>query len=245
VLTDLASLKSYLNINGAQSDTVLTQIISGVSDEILNYLGREVLVKLRTQTFDIEFFQRDFYLPAAPTHSIESIRYDPDRDFSSTAELELDEYDWESEVRRRKGIISLDRLTLLPGPGHLRVSWVGGWAFDRDYYTTRQDDPPMSPATGSKYLVGATPTGAWVGKENQIATWDGAAWTFQTHLEILRILKPGLESACLNQSSYQFRTKDLQGTQTASNRTGSLNVRSLGLLNSTLDYIRPYRSRLV
>jgi len=38
--------------------------------------------------------------------------------------------------------------------------------------------PPGSPATGARYLVIATATGAWVGKEDQIAEWDGAAWVY-------------------------------------------------------------------
>lgn len=38
--------------------------------------------------------------------------------------------------------------------------------------------PPASPAIGDRYIVGVAPTGAWVGKANQIAAWDGAAWLF-------------------------------------------------------------------
>jgi hypothetical protein len=39
--------------------------------------------------------------------------------------------------------------------------------------------PPGSPVTGAVYRVaGGSPTGAWVGKANQIAEWDGAAWLF-------------------------------------------------------------------
>lgn len=38
--------------------------------------------------------------------------------------------------------------------------------------------PPGSPTNGAAYIVAATATGAWVGKENQIAIWDGAAWVF-------------------------------------------------------------------
>lgn len=44
---------------------------------------------------------------------------------------------------------------------------------DRDLAT-----PPGSPATGARYIVAASPTGAWSGKAGQIAAWDGAAWLF-------------------------------------------------------------------
>lgn len=38
--------------------------------------------------------------------------------------------------------------------------------------------PPASPAPGDRYIVAAAPTGAWAGKAEQIAAWDGAAWLF-------------------------------------------------------------------
>ncbi len=41
-------------------------------------------------------------------------------------------------------------------------------------------DPPGVPATGDRYLVIASATGAWVGREGDIAEWDGSAWDFTT-----------------------------------------------------------------
>jgi len=41
------------------------------------------------------------------------------------------------------------------------------------------DDPPGSPATGARYLVG-TGTGAWAGQDDDVAEWDGSAWGFTT-----------------------------------------------------------------
>ncbi|KJR48391.1 hypothetical protein UF75_1189 [Desulfosporosinus sp. I2] len=38
--------------------------------------------------------------------------------------------------------------------------------------------PPGSPVTGDRYIVAATPTGAWLTHTNHIAEWDGAAWQF-------------------------------------------------------------------
>lgn len=38
--------------------------------------------------------------------------------------------------------------------------------------------PPPTPNPGDAYIVAAVATGAWLGKENQIALWDGAAWQF-------------------------------------------------------------------
>lgn len=38
--------------------------------------------------------------------------------------------------------------------------------------------PPGSPAAKDRYIVAASPTGAWAGKAAQIAEWSGSAWTF-------------------------------------------------------------------
>lgn len=36
--------------------------------------------------------------------------------------------------------------------------------------------PPVDPAPGDRYLVGAGATGAWSGQGGALATWDGTAW---------------------------------------------------------------------
>ena len=38
--------------------------------------------------------------------------------------------------------------------------------------------PPGTPSSGDRYLIIATASGAWTGKEDQIAQWDGAAWVY-------------------------------------------------------------------
>jgi len=38
--------------------------------------------------------------------------------------------------------------------------------------------PPGGPSTGDKYIVGTSPTGAWAGKGNYVATYNGTAWDF-------------------------------------------------------------------
>jgi hypothetical protein len=44
---------------------------------------------------------------------------------------------------------------------------------DRDLAT-----PPPSPGEGDRYIVAASPTGAWAGKTGQIAAWQDGAWAF-------------------------------------------------------------------
>jgi hypothetical protein len=44
------------------------------------------------------------------------------------------------------------------------------------------NDPPGVPAKGDRYIVGVG-TGAWSGKDNDIAWYDGADWKFDTPTE--------------------------------------------------------------
>ena len=43
--------------------------------------------------------------------------------------------------------------------------------------------PPASPANGARYLVGASPTGAWAGKATYIAQYYSGAWYFHAPVE--------------------------------------------------------------
>ncbi len=43
--------------------------------------------------------------------------------------------------------------------------------------------PPASPANGGRYIVPASPTGAWSGHAGHIATWQDGAWVFYTPRE--------------------------------------------------------------
>lgn len=40
--------------------------------------------------------------------------------------------------------------------------------------------PPGSPATGDRYFVAGSGSGAWAGHGQELAEWDGSAWTFRT-----------------------------------------------------------------
>ena len=43
--------------------------------------------------------------------------------------------------------------------------------------------PPGSPADGNRYIVAASPTGAWAGQAGKIAAWQDGAWAFFTPRE--------------------------------------------------------------
>jgi hypothetical protein len=38
--------------------------------------------------------------------------------------------------------------------------------------------PPGSPADGQRWIVAASPTGAWAGHASQVAAWQDGAWRF-------------------------------------------------------------------
>lgn len=39
--------------------------------------------------------------------------------------------------------------------------------------------PPGAPVLGNRYVVAVGGTGAWLGHDNEIATWNGSIWTFE------------------------------------------------------------------
>ena len=49
-----------------------------------------------------------------------------------------------------------------------------------DPVISQTNTPPGSPATGDRYLVGTSPTGAWAFNANDIAEWNGASWSYTT-----------------------------------------------------------------
>lgn len=56
-----------------------------------------------------------------------------------------------------------------------------------------QSSPPGSPAAGDAYVVSATATGAWAGRENQVAYWFNGGWSFLTPQQGLALFVLGSE----------------------------------------------------
>jgi len=50
----------------------------------------------------------------------------------------------------------------------------------RDPVIDQLSTPPGGPITGDRYIVGSSPTGAWAGKTDDIAEWNGTGWDFYT-----------------------------------------------------------------
>lgn len=59
-----------------------------------------------------------------------------------------------------------------------------------------QNDPPVSPAEGDRYLVGSAPTGAWTGHAQQVAYYSGG-WQFLQPM-------PGWRAYVVGDSEYAY-----------------------------------------
>ena len=54
----------------------------------------------------------------------------------------------------------------------------------------RLDTPPGSPAEGETYVIGTSPTGVWIGHDNEIATYF-SGWLYTTPLEGVTVYNQG------------------------------------------------------
>lgn len=63
-----------------------------------------------------------------------------------------------------------------------------------------QNDPPVSPSEGDRYLVGDTPTGAWTGHAEEVAYYSGG-WQFLQPMAGWRAYIPGDSEYVYDESS--------------------------------------------
>jgi hypothetical protein len=73
--------------------------------------------------------------------------------------------------------------------------------------------PPSSPAAGDRYIIGASPTGVWAGRPNEVAEWRGGAWV---------IVPPTTKMFCLIESDHHLYA--WSGTQWSSLVEGRITV---------------------
>jgi hypothetical protein len=66
-------------------------------------------------------------------------------------------------------------------------------------------DPPASPALGSCYIVGDSPTGAWVAKSQNIAGFTTGGWRFVPPLEGFAVyVKAEAQAACYRAGTWEI-----------------------------------------
>jgi len=92
-LVSLGSVKSYLNISdNTEHDGFLKRLINVVSDFIqLNYIGRELTAKERTEYYDGKG-KNQIHLKHYPIISITDIWDDPSRNYTDTYKKSSDDY---------------------------------------------------------------------------------------------------------------------------------------------------------
>lgn len=92
-----------------------------------------------------------------------------------------------------------------------------------------QSTPPSSPSVGDRYLVAASPTGAWAGQANKIAIWLGA-WAFSPPRAGLQVQYYSGRQIVLRFTGSVWE-EDLAGP-TAAGRVDFATIRSLALTAS-------------
>jgi Protein of unknown function (DUF2793) len=84
-------------------------------------------------------------------------------------------------------------------------------------------EPPASPQNGARYLVIGSPTGAWAGHGDHIATWEDGSWTFLTP-------RPGWTLIVLGASAeYRFGPS---GWSAIGGSTGAIAYNQVGKIDS-------------
>jgi hypothetical protein len=115
--------------------------------------------------------------------------------------------------------------------------------------------PPGSPAAGDTYIPAATATGAWAGKEGQIAIWSGTTWVFYVPRkgwrayiedeEVISTYKTSWSAGnATNQHAAVSMTSDANKTLSAAEAaSGILHVTSTVSLTATRNIVVPLTPR--
>ena len=104
------------------------------------------------------------------------------------------------------------------------------------------NDPPVTPESGSAFIVSELPTGAWENKSGSLAVWTDDAWTFYSPREGWRIWDQQSEQLLVFQSStwqvFAGAGGDIEvdsvGVGTVADASNPLSVRGPGALFTAL-----------
>lgn len=226
-ITTLDRVKTFLpgrasDLTSTDLDAVLNQFISGVSTQIEQYLDLKFEVKERTRFWDVEHPKRGrFFIDTRPLHSVTELFNDYDGEFDASTQLtESDDF----RLDQARGYIIIDDYLLEVGYHVLKAVYVAGFAFGRDHYVDRiNDGNTVTPNTGDIYLVGSAPTGAFAAASaNQLATWDGATWTFADQTATFIANHPDIAAAADAQIAALFQKRGRIGAKYTAMQTSQL-----------------------
>lgn len=84
------------------------------------------------------------------------------------------------------------RTELWETPRIIEIEYLDALLINERVVAFGLNTPPGAPTLGDVYVVGTSPTGAWVGYGNQLAYWTAGGWVFVVPLEGWRIFDEGL-----------------------------------------------------
>ena len=84
----------------------------------------------------------------------------------------------------------------------------------QDSVLGRLNTPPTTPNNGDRYLITATATGVWSGKENNIAEWNGSSWDFSAPQTgwLVSSLAPADSNKLFFYGGVTWEVKEFEGT---------------------------------
>lgn len=189
--TTLARVKAMMETGGAdpiapEHDSYLNQLIVDYSATFERMLGRKSVRGTYQKQFDVEPGQRVIVLDAYPNVSVATVVNDTSRVFSGSTISNADYY-----VDSDAGLITIDKVSLIPGPGVLRVTWAGGLGTNTTALV--RDFPDLAHAADiqvdhhfrRREAMGAT--GISQGPGN--VSWEGAMTLLPTVSDILNARK--------------------------------------------------------
>lgn len=185
--TTLARVKTALETGGADPvdpshESYLNQLIVDYSSQFEVYLGRKSTVATYRKQFDVDAGQRVIVLDAYPVTSVATVSNASDRDFSISTISAADRY-----TDTVNGLITVDKVALIPGPGVVMVNWVGGLGTNTTALV--RDFPDMAHAADIQIdhhfrrRESMAATGISQGAGNR--SWEGAMTFLPTVVDIL------------------------------------------------------------
>jgi len=174
-ITTKDNIKRLISKEGTEDDKLLIQIASSVSNRLEEYMGRELLIALRTEFFDIEQGQ-NLFLPLAFPITAADVFNDFDRNFAASSEIDNNLYTFLGEW----GELIIDQFTLDIGAKRLKVTYTGGLATDQADLESKFPDIEMAARIQGAFLYEKRQK-LGIGAE----AFEGGSMRFQSQLKLL------------------------------------------------------------
>lgn len=189
----------------ADNIAFMNLIIPSISQQIANYIGYSPEIEQHIEEFNVSGYKFKFVTKGYKLHKLVELINDPDRVFTNTA------IDSTSYHIRDRGLITVDNEVLSFGTGALKATYYAGIALEAGEFIDILSTPPSTPTSGDVYIVGASPTGVWVGQAKKVATYNGASWDFESQQVKFLVNHPQLVLAATMQCESILQKADKLG----------------------------------